>query len=757
MASTTHRKTLVQNGLRLGALVLVLLVAGTTAHLTTQGRAATGGLVAAYSFDAGSGASLADASGNGNTGAITNATWTTAGHTGGALSFNGRNASVTIPDSTSLHLSGGYTLEAWVKRSNTTRSWQTALLKEDPAKGELDYGLYASTDNGAPSGHVLVGNPPDTFLRGAGSLASNGWVHLASTYDGATLRVYVNGVQQTSKRVTGAIVTSTGALRIGGNGVWGEWFGGQIDDARVYNRALAPAELQADMSTPVGGDAPPPPPPPPGDTQSPTAPTALVASGGTQSSMQLAWNASSDNVAVAGYDVFVNGTSAGTSTATSFAVTNLNCGTTYTFGVDAFDAALNHSAVTTTSGTTSACPTSGANEYVSTSGADANACTAAAPCKSFDRAYHVAKPGDTIQVAGGTYPAQTITIDTSKVSATADVVLLPAPGASVTVDGDLGVYGSHLDVRGSAAPANFKVHNLVVFGTAGANTAQHDTFENLDGAGFEIGPASFITIKGGDWGPNYVCGGGGTVENKVGPDGAITNQWPSNIVLDGLRIHDQNSENLNSCHMGGLFLISGGPITLRNSTFSRTVVYDIQIQNFTTASCCGMNYGPVHDLTIENNWFGTPVTGLADPSGGNAGDNQPDVQFDPRNGECWKNVLVRFNSFTNGPDLGFDNPPCFQNVRVLANVGIAEPCFSGVTYGYNAWVGGACAASDVSIGSLPYKSTAVGSENYDLAGGAAVNLVSPTTGDFALATDIHGSPRPGPSSPNRDAGADEAG
>src|SRR4051794_29053183 len=447
MVSTTHWKTLVQNGLRLGAIVLVLLVAGTTAQLATQGRAATGsGLVAAYSFDAGSGASLADASGNGNIGTITNATWTATGHTGGALSFNGRNASVTIPDSPSLHLSSGYTLEAWVKRSNTSRTWQTALLKEDPAKGELDYGLYASTDNGAPSGHVLVVNPPDTFLRGTGSLALDGWAHLAATYDGSNLRVYVNGVQQTSKRVSGPIVTSTGGLRIGGNGVWGEWFAGQIDDARVYSRALAPAELQADMSTPAGADAPPPP-PPPGDTQSPTAPTGLVATGGTQSSMQLAWNASSDNVGVAGYDVFVNGTSAGTPTATSFTVTNLNCGTTYTFGVDAFDAARNHSATTTTTGTTSACSTSGANEYVSTSGSDANACTAAAPCKSFDRAYHVAKPGDTIQVAGGTYPAQTITVDTTKVSATADVVLLPAPGASVTVNGDLGVYGSHLDVR----------------------------------------------------------------------------------------------------------------------------------------------------------------------------------------------------------------------------------------------------------------------------------------------------------------------
>jgi chitodextrinase len=756
MASPSCRKKLIHHALRLSLLALAALVAGTTAYLAPPGTAATGGPVAAYSFDAGSGSTVADATGNGNTGTIANAAWSTSGHSGSALSFNGRNSWVTVPDAASLHLTTGYTLEAWVRPATTSRAWRTAVLKEDPARAELDYGLYASTDSGTPSAHVLVGNPPDSFVRGSSASPLNSWTHLAATYNGTTLRIYANGAQQASKAVTGAIGTSNGALRIGGNNIWSEWFSGLIDDVRVYNRALTATEIQTDMNTPVGGSVTPPPPPPPGDTMAPTAPTGVAASGGTQSTMQLAWNASSDNVGVAGYDVSVNGSTVATTSATTYTVTGLGCGASYTFAVDAYDAAGNRSAKTSTAGTTTACSSSGANEYVSPSGSDANACTAAAQCKSFDRAYHVARPGDTIEVAGGTYPGQTITLDTSKVTATSDVVLLPAAGATVTISGDLNVYGSHLQVRGSSA-GNFKLHNLNVLGTAGSNTAQHDIFENLDGAGFQIGPTSFITIKGGDWGPNYVCGGGGTVENKVGPDGAIANQWPTNIVLDGLYIHDQNSENLNSCHMGGLFLISGGPITLRNSTFSQTVVYDIQIQNFTSASCCGMNYGPVHDVTIENNWFGTPVTGLADPTGGNATDNQPDVQFDPRNGECWKNILVRFNSFTNGPDLGFDNPACFQNVRVVANIGGANGCFPGVTYGYNAWLGGTCAASDVSIGSLPYRSKTVGAENYDLTGGVAMNLVSPTTGDYALTTDIHGSPRPGPTSPNRDAGADEAG
>ena len=69
--------------------------------------------------------------------------------------------------------------------------------------------------------------------------------------DGTTLRVYANGVQQSSKAVSGPIITSNDPLRIGGNNIWGEWFAGQIDDVRVYNRALTSAQIQSDMNVGV--------------------------------------------------------------------------------------------------------------------------------------------------------------------------------------------------------------------------------------------------------------------------------------------------------------------------------------------------------------------------------------------------------------------------------------------------------------------------------------------------------------------------
>src|SRR4051812_14684917 len=72
------------------------------------------GLVAAYGFNQTSGTAVTDASGTGNNGSTSGTTWNASGRFGPALSFDGSSASVTIPDSGSLHLSSGMTLEAWV-------------------------------------------------------------------------------------------------------------------------------------------------------------------------------------------------------------------------------------------------------------------------------------------------------------------------------------------------------------------------------------------------------------------------------------------------------------------------------------------------------------------------------------------------------------------------------------------------------------------------------------------------------------------
>jgi len=91
------------------------------------------------------------------------------------------------------------------------------------------------------------------------------------------------------------------------------------------------------------------------DTSPPSAPTGLSISNVSQAGATLAWNASSDNVGVAGYDVYLDATKVSSTTTRSFAFAGLSCGTAYALGVSAYDAAGNSSNRTTTTVSTSAC------------------------------------------------------------------------------------------------------------------------------------------------------------------------------------------------------------------------------------------------------------------------------------------------------------------------------------------------------------------------------------------------------------------
>ena len=255
--------------------------------------AAPSGLVAAYGFDEGTGTTTADRSGNGNTGTVSNTTWAgaSAGKFGNALSFNGTNAWVTVNSSSSLNLTTGMTAEAWVNPTALGNAWRTVLLKEQT--GNLVYDLYANGSGGTkvPSTEVYVGGAK--IVSAAASLATGTWTHLAATFDGSTLRLYVNGTQVSQLAVSGSIATSNGALRIGGNSIWGEYFSGLIDEVRIYNRALTAGEIGQDMVTPINSS----------DTSPPTAPGALSASGAVGKAT-LSWGAATDNVGVVKYDLY---------------------------------------------------------------------------------------------------------------------------------------------------------------------------------------------------------------------------------------------------------------------------------------------------------------------------------------------------------------------------------------------------------------------------------------------------------------------
>jgi hypothetical protein len=270
------------------------------------------------------------------------------------------------------------------------------------------------------------------------------------------------------------------------------------------------------------------------------------------------------------------------------------------------------------------------------------------------------------------------------------------------------------------------------------------TLRDMDARNFMVMSASDVRVIGGDYGPASDCGGpyGGSNNSirRFAENGAPN---PSNILIEGVRIHDILSYNLTQCHMEGLAIFAGNGVTVRNSKFWGNSVYDVFLQS---------NSGPVSNLLIENNWFASPVGQSGSGSGSST------LAFSGGSSD-FANSTIRHNSF-NGY-VSFDdngNNPAYSNFKAVGNIG--QPMYGscslkGVVYRYNLWKGMTCGTGDVNLsGAYPYVSAVNGAAmDYHLTGGAARDLVP--TSESNLATDIDGQPRP--QGARLDAGSDEIG
>jgi hypothetical protein len=102
-------------------------------------------------------------------------------------------------------------------------------------------------------GGTFDGSTQHADGRGADPLDQ--WTHVAVTYDMKALRLYVDGTEASHRAMTGRILRTTDPLWIGGNRPYGEYFQGVIDEVRIYDRALGPSEVRAEMSTPLANPA----------------------------------------------------------------------------------------------------------------------------------------------------------------------------------------------------------------------------------------------------------------------------------------------------------------------------------------------------------------------------------------------------------------------------------------------------------------------------------------------------------------------
>lgn len=243
-----------------------------------------------WQFDEGSGATTADASGNGITGTLFGEVTRIAGYVGsGALNFHGagvQDAHVQTNDNPAIDFSASqdFTLSAWIDSGGFRDKWAGLVTKS--ADRPAGYGLYLTPDNhwaaaaSSSDPNALVSPDPATL----------GWHHLALVQHGGSVReLYVDGQLAVSGSLAGpgasAAANGAGPLYIGGSaGTIQEFFGGAIDDVRIYARALSNSELEALV-----------------DGFNPAAPDNLTAQPLSSTQIALAWEDHSSNEA--GFDI----------------------------------------------------------------------------------------------------------------------------------------------------------------------------------------------------------------------------------------------------------------------------------------------------------------------------------------------------------------------------------------------------------------------------------------------------------------------
>src|SRR5262249_1543138 len=359
--------------------------------------------------------------------------------------------------------------------------------------------------------------------------------------------------------------------------------------------------------------------------------------------------------------------------------------------------------------------------FVSPAGSDANGCTQAQPCASFARAYALALPGDTVQIAAGNYPSQIIPFDPAK--AGGRVVFAPAPGASVRV----AMIDFGQDQFGIRGPHGVVVRDMEVTYLRAWNGSDDLVFQNVSGRHFDVFNSSNVSVLGGSYGPCQAP--------ADDPSCVIRIAASSNVLVSGVSIHGITSTDLANYHVDGLFIRGSTGAVVRDSKFWGNMITNIRIQD---------QPGFVdQNITLENNFFDASLQG----DGSSRRWDAVDVD-NPVSG-----LVVRNNSFA--VDAGLQLTGTFSNARVVGNVmRYGGNCEAGVTYTSNVFMPFSaygmqpgCGPSDTKVPTFGYVNAAT--LDFPL-GDASPAIGAGAVGDCP-ADDIDGDSRSG----RCDAGADQ--
>jgi hypothetical protein len=183
-----------------------------------------------------------------------------------SLRFSGGNY-VKFPPNNDLNISGDITVEAWIKIAAFTPNYVqgSIVCKHGWTQGEKGYVLRCGGNGYLAFAIAGINNSGNAVSwkeakSGSGKLQLNTWHHVAGTYDGHKIKLYIDGDQVASKNFSGSIDPSIDYdLKVGriadNNTVDKRFFDGWIDDVRIWNDALSESDIQAGMNEQISGSS----------------------------------------------------------------------------------------------------------------------------------------------------------------------------------------------------------------------------------------------------------------------------------------------------------------------------------------------------------------------------------------------------------------------------------------------------------------------------------------------------------------------
>jgi hypothetical protein len=170
-----------------------------------------------------------------------------------ALFLDGQNDWVSVPNSSSLNFSNHLTIETWIYPTSHSPLVQNVVSKATEP-GNSGY-IFPRTDDGwqTVSFWLKINNQWQKVIVPFTGFSQ--WTHVAATYDGLFMKIFINGVEVGSLSAPGAISANTNNLSIGQQpgGLLSEYYKGGVDELRLWNRALSHCEIQNNMNCQLNG------------------------------------------------------------------------------------------------------------------------------------------------------------------------------------------------------------------------------------------------------------------------------------------------------------------------------------------------------------------------------------------------------------------------------------------------------------------------------------------------------------------------